>query len=174
MEEWVKAMDLSSLLEVERAGGKFSNNGKEEDVMDILKSYGMNMVRLRLWNDPYTEDGISYGGGGCDLETVLTLARRAKDKGIGWLLDFHYSDCWADPGKQIIPKAWKGMDVAGLEQAVYDYTLQTLAKCESAGIWEYCEICQRWNPCSALYRAIASGHAAFGQRRKPGIVPDMV
>lgn len=134
MEEWVKAMDLSSLLEVERAGGKFFNNGKEEDVMDILKSYGMNMVRLRLWNDPYTEDGISYGGGGCDLETVLTLARRAKDKGIGWLLDFHYSDCWADPGKQIIPKAWKGLDVAGLEQAVYDYTLQTLEKCKEAGL----------------------------------------
>lgn len=132
MDEWIKAMDVSSLLEVERAGGRFYDHGIEGDAMDILKSYGMNLVRLRLWNDPYTEDGVSYGGGGCDLNTVLELAKRAKDKGIGWLLDFHYSDCWADPGKQTIPKAWRGLDVAGLEQAVYDYTFQILEKCKEA------------------------------------------
>lgn len=131
MDEWIKGMDLSSLLEVEHAGGRFYDHGTERDAMDILKDYGMNTVRLRLWNDPFTEDGISYGGGGNDIETVLTLAKRAADRGIGWILDFHYSDCWADPGKQTIPKAWRGKSVSELEQAVYDFTLQVLLRCQS-------------------------------------------
>ncbi len=134
MEEWVKAMDLSSLSEVERAGGRFYDHGVEGDAMDILKSYGMNLLRLRLWNDPYTEDGESYGGGGCDLTTVLGLAGRAKEKGIGWMLDFHYSDCWTDPGKQTVPKAWRGMDVPQLERAVYEYTFETLNQCKEKGL----------------------------------------
>lgn len=134
LEKWVKGMDLSSLLEVERAGGKFFDNGVKGDAMDILKSYGMNLVRLRLWNHPYTDDGLPYGGGGNDLKTALALAGRAASKGIGWMLDFHYSDCWADPGKQVIPKAWQGMGVMQLEQAVYEFTLQTIEKCKEAGL----------------------------------------
>lgn len=122
-------MDLSSLLEVERAGGRFYNHGVEGDAMDICGEYGTNMIRLRLWNYPYTESGISYGGGGNDIETTLVLARRAVEKGMGWILDFHYSDFWADPGKQTIPKAWQGMNVSELERAVYDFTLRTLLRC---------------------------------------------
>lgn len=123
-------MDLSSMLEVERAGGRFYDNGIEGDAIDILKTYGMNLVRLRLWNDPYTEDGVSYGGGGNDIETALALAKRAAERGIGWMLDFHYSDCWADPGKQTLPKAWRGKNVEELKQAVYDFTFQTLRHCQ--------------------------------------------
>ena len=81
---WIKGMDVSSLLEVERCGGRFFDQGKQKDALEILKSYGMNMVRLRLWNDPHTEDGRSYGAGGNDLETTLTLAKRAKKNG-DWL-----------------------------------------------------------------------------------------
>lgn len=125
----IKGMDLSSLLEVERCGGRFRDHGKYGDAMDILKDYGMNLVRLRLWNDPFTEDGVSYGAGGSDIETVLTLAKRAKERNIGWLLDFHYSDCWADPGKQTIPKAWRGLDLCGLAKAVHDYTVDILRRC---------------------------------------------
>ena len=125
----IKGMDLSSLLEVERCGGKFYDQGKNKDAVDILKSYGMNLARLRLWNDPFAENGASYGGGGGDIETVLTLAKRAQEKGIGWFLDFHYSDCWADPGKQTVPKAWKGMNARELERAVYDYTAEILERC---------------------------------------------
>ena len=129
MSEWIKGMDLSSLLEVERCGGTFYDGGIRGDALDILQSYGMNLVRLRLWNNPYAQDGSPYGGGGNDLETTLALAKRAAQKGIGWMLDFHYSDCWADPGKQVIPKAWSGMDAARLEQAVYDFTHEVLQRC---------------------------------------------
>lgn len=132
--EWIVGMDLSTLLEVERCGGRFFDNGCPGDAMDILKNYGMNMVRLRLWNDPFDKEGNSYGAGGNDLETTLELARRAKEKGIGWLLDFHYSDFWADPGKQTIPKAWQGMTEEQLEKAVYDYTAQVLERCRREGL----------------------------------------
>lgn len=130
----IKGMDLSSLAEVERCGGRFYDRGSRGDAMEILKRYGMNLVRLRLWNDPFDADGCSYGGGGNDLETTLMLAKRAKEKGIGWLLDFHYSDFWADPGKQTIPKAWKGLDADGLAQAVYAYTAKVLARCRGEGV----------------------------------------
>ncbi len=131
---WTKGMDISTLLEVERCGGRFYDNGRQGGAMDILKSYGMNMVRLRLWNDPFAEDGSSYGAGGNDLETTLTLAGRAQKMGIGWLLDFHYSDFWADPGKQTIPKAWQGMGEEELERAVHDYTAAVLARCKAEGL----------------------------------------
>ncbi len=94
MKEWIKGMDISSLLEVERCGGKFYDHKAAGDALDILKRYGTNLVRLRLWNDPFDEKGVSYGGGGNDLSTTLTLAKRAKEREIGWLLDFHYSDFW--------------------------------------------------------------------------------
>lgn len=124
--EYIKGMDISTLLEVEQLGGRFYDNGVEQDLLSILKSYGVNAVRLRLWNDPYSEDGKPYGAGNNDITVTKELARRSLDKGMGFLLDFHYSDFWADPGKQIIPKAWRGYDEAQLEQAVYEYTKSTL------------------------------------------------
>lgn len=130
----IKGMDLSSLLEVERCGGRFYDHGKNGDAMDILKSYGMNLLRLRLWNDPFAEDKTSYGAGGNDIETALILAKRAQERGIGWLLDFHYSDFWTDPGKQTLPKAWKGMNASELERAVYDYTSEVLERCAREGL----------------------------------------
>ena len=119
-------MDISTLLEVEKLGGKFYDNGEEKDLLSILKSRGVNAVRLRLWNDPYSEEGKPYGAGNNDITVTKELARRASAVGMGFLLDFHYSDFWADPGKQIIPKAWRGLDEAQLEQAVYTYTKSTL------------------------------------------------
>lgn len=119
-------MDISTLLEVEKLGGKFYDNGVEQELLSILKNYGVNAVRLRLWNNPYSEDGKPYGAGSNDIIVTKELARRSLEKGLGFLLDFHYSDFWADPGKQIIPKAWRGYDEAQLEQAVYEYTKSTL------------------------------------------------
>lgn len=132
--EFIKGFDVSTLAEVERCGGKFYDGGPAEDALAILKRYGGNWVRLRLWNDPYTEDGEDYGAGVCDLPVVLTLARRAKQLGMRWLLDLHYSDFWADPGKQVVPKAWQGLDEAGLEAAVYRYTRDVLAACRAADV----------------------------------------
>ena len=82
MESLIKGMDLSTLLEVEARGGRFTDHGTPRDAMEILKSYGMNLVRLRLWNNPYSPQGEPYGAGGCDLPRVMTLARRAKNLGV--------------------------------------------------------------------------------------------
>ncbi len=132
--EFINGFDLSTLEEVERCGGAFYDNGKRGDALSILRSYGGNFVRLRLWNDPYTPEGEDYGAGVCDLPTVLRLARRTKLAGMRWLLDLHYSDFWADPGKQTVPKAWRELDEDGLEQAVYRYTLDVLCACRAAGV----------------------------------------
>lgn len=126
MANWFKGMDVSSLLEVEECGGTFLDGGVPGDALQILKGYGMNLIRLRLWNDPYTPEGKPYGAGTCDLPRMMILARRAKQLGVGWMLDLQYSDFWTDPGKQYPPKAWQGKTADELEQAVYDYTLSVL------------------------------------------------
>ena len=131
---FIKGMDVSTLLEEEACGAKYYDHGKEADLFDILKDYGVNSIRLRLWNDPYDEAGNPYGAGTNDLEKTVILARRAKEHGMGWLLDIHYSDFWADPGKQIVPKAWKGLDEAGLERAVYDYTVEVMRRLEQENL----------------------------------------
>lgn len=132
--DFIKGFDVSTLAEVERCGGVFRDSGEIGDVLEILRRYGGNWVRLRLWNDPYDENGGDYGGGMCDLPTVLTTARRAKNAGLRWLLDLHYSDFWADPGKQTVPKAWRGLDEEGLETAVYRYTRDVLCACRASGV----------------------------------------
>lgn len=135
MTGFLRGADLSALLEVERCGGRFYDlDGREDDAMSILARRGANHVRLRLWNDPYSESGESYGGGGCDLNTVTVLARRAKDLGLTWQLVFHYSDFWADPGKQNLPKAWRGFSPEALEKAVYAFTRETLQNLKAQGL----------------------------------------
>ncbi len=121
--KFVKGMDLSTLLELERCGAKYYDNGEERDLLAIMKSYDVDTIRIRLWNDPWSETGESYGAGENDLKTSLEIAKRVTAAGFGVLLNFHYSDFWADPGKQIKPKAWADYGVKELEQAVYDYTL---------------------------------------------------
>lgn len=130
----IKGFDVSSLEEVERHGGIFYRGGMPCDAFEILQEFGANWIRLRLWNHPFSPSGETYGGGGCDLPLVLRLARRARKRGMDWLLDFHYSDFWTDPGKQTMPKAWCGLDQRGLEQAVYDYTRFVLSACGQAGV----------------------------------------
>lgn len=126
MKAWYTGMDVSSLEEVESFGGRFFDNGEEKDCIEILRGYGANLIRLRLWNDPYSEKGEPYEGGTNDLARTVRLAARAKQAGMDWLLDIHYSDFWADPGKQFLPKAWRGMSGVELEQAVYCHTKDTL------------------------------------------------
>lgn len=139
---FVKGVDISSLREVEACGGRFFDDGMQGDLLEILKRYGVNYVRLKLWNDPYETKvdevtgevkKIPYGAGTNDLETTILLAKRAVNAGMGFLLNFHYSDFWVDPGKQTIPKAWKGLDVNGLERAVYEFTKDSVNKLIEAG-----------------------------------------
>ena len=132
--EYIKGMDISSLDEIEQLGAKFYDNGQQKDLLEILKSYGTNYIRLRLWNDPKTTDGKPYGAGNSDYEVTLRLAKRVKAAGMKFLLDFHYSDCWADPGKQWKPKAWEGMTVEQLEQAVYNFTKEMMQNFIKEGV----------------------------------------
>jgi len=133
--KFYKGMDISTIREVESLGGKFYDHGEEKDVFEILRNYGTNAVRIRLWNDPYSEDGTPYGAGTNDLPTAIELAKRAKAQGMEVLLCMHYSDFWADPGKQRVPKAWRGMDADQLTKAVYDYTRETLLAMRDAGAY---------------------------------------
>ena len=126
--EFIKGMDVSTLLEEEACGARYFDEGKEGELLDILKKYGCNSVRLRLWNDPYAEDGTPYGAGTNDLEKLILLSKRAREHDMSILLDLHYSDFWADPGKQTVPKAWKGYSPDELEKAVYEYTLEVMER----------------------------------------------
>ena len=132
--KFVKGMDLSTLLELERCGAKYYDNGEERDLLAIMKSYDVDTIRIRLWNDPWSETGESYGAGENDLKTSLEIAKRVTAAGFGVLLNFHYSDFWADPGKQIKPKAWADYGVKEREQAVYDYTLESMRTFLDAGV----------------------------------------
>lgn len=134
MLEYVKGMDVSSLDEIEQLGAKFYDHGQEKDLFEILKDYDTNYIRLRLWNDPKSPAGKPYGAGNSDMEVTKRLAKRVKDAGLKFLLDFHYSDCWADPGKQRKPKAWAGMSVDELEQAIYEFTKNTLEDFVAEGL----------------------------------------
>lgn len=124
--KFIKGMDLSTLLELERCGAVYYDDGKETDILDMMKKYDVDTIRLRLWNDPWSKDGRSYGAGGNDRETTLAVAKRVTEAGLGVLLNFHYSDFWADPGKQFKPKAWANYSTEELEQAVFDFTAETM------------------------------------------------
>ena len=132
---YIKGVDISTLAEVERLGGVYYEDGKQEELLAILKRNGVNYVRLRLWNDPYSETGEPYGAGTNDLETTIVLAKRALEAGMGVLLDFHYSDFWADPGKQRKPKAWRDYSVEQLEEAVETYTREVLETMKSENVF---------------------------------------
>lgn len=132
--EFVKGMDLSTLLELERCGAKYYDEGKETDILVVMKKYDVDTIRIRLWNDPWSESGESYGAGENDLKTSLEIARRVTAAGFGVLLNFHYSDFWADPGKQFKPKAWASYGVEELEKAVYDFTFSVMSKFLENGV----------------------------------------
>ncbi len=123
---FIMGMDISMLYEIERLGGKYYDKGVEKDLLDILKDYGINWIRLRVWVDPRDENGNPLGGGNCDHVNMTEIAKRAKQKGLKLLLDFHYSDWWADPGKQSKPKAWEKLTGEALARAIYEYTKDVL------------------------------------------------
>jgi arabinogalactan endo-1,4-beta-galactosidase len=132
--DFIMGADVSMLAQIEENGGEFYDYGVERDCLEILRDYGVNWIRLRIWNDPTDENGEPLGGGNNDLDRTVEVAARAKALGLSFLLDFHYSDWWADPGKQNMPKAWGGLDTEELQQAVYDYTaevMQALAEADA-------------------------------------------
>jgi len=135
MTDFIKGMDVSTLKELEECGAKYYDNGEEKEVLDILKSYGCNYIRLRVWNDPYDEEGRPYGAGTNDLDTLVYIAKKVKSKGLGFLLDFHYSDFWTDPGKQNLPKAWRGLNIDQLKESLFDYTYDVLKRLKEENVF---------------------------------------
>ncbi|MBR2599381.1 MAG: glycosyl hydrolase 53 family protein, partial [Erysipelotrichaceae bacterium] len=128
-EDFIMGADISSVIALENAGVKFYGwDGNEQDIFKTLAESGVNYIRVRVWNDPFDEEGNGFGGGNNDVETAVLIAQRAKKYGLKLLVDFHYSDFWADPGKQMVPRAWKDMDVDTKAEALYQYTRDSLQK----------------------------------------------
>ena len=133
--DFIMGMDASSVIAEEASGVKYYNfEGQEQDVFQTLAESGINYIRVRVWNDPYDAQGNSYGGGNCDIRTALEIGKRATKYGMKLLVDFHYSDFWADPGKQMVPKAWAGMTIEEKTQALYEYTRDSLNLLKEAGV----------------------------------------
>ena len=125
--------DISFLPELEDKGVKFNINGKEVDAIIALKEQGFNYVRLRIFNNPETEKGYSPERGFCNLEHTKAMAKRVKDSGMQLLLDFHYSDFWADPQQQNKPSSWKDLTFEEMKTALKDYTKSILTELKNQG-----------------------------------------
>lgn len=134
-DDFIRGMDASSVLVEENSGVKYYNyDGEEQDVFMTLAQSGVNYIRLRVWNDPYDENGNGYGGGNNDVPTAIELGKRATQYGMKVCIDFHYSDFWADPKRQHAPKAWEGMTVQEKSDALYEFTKDSLSKLLDAGV----------------------------------------
>ena len=126
-ESFIKGADVSMLKQLEDNGAKFyDENNKETECMSILKNNGVNYIRIRTWVNPVDEKGKPLGGGNNNKETTVFLIERAKKLGFKVLLDFHYSDFWADPAKQDKPALWKDLKGVQLENKLYEYTKDIL------------------------------------------------
>ena len=134
-EDFILGADISSLLSLEASGRVFYGfNGREQDLLKTLAESGVNTVRVRVWNDPFDKNGGGYGGGNCTVDTAIALGKRAAAYGMGLLVDLHYSDFWADPGKQQAPKAWQSMSYEDKSAAVGDYTADSIRRIEASGV----------------------------------------
>lgn len=134
-EDFIKGVDISSVISLEKSGVVFYNEeGQVQDIFKTLKEHGVNYIRVRVWNDPYDEQGNSYGGGNNDLETAVEIGKRAAQYGLKVLVNFHYSDFWADPSKQQAPKAWEGLNIDDKANALYEYTKNAVDRMLSEGI----------------------------------------
>lgn len=133
-DDFIKGMDISSLISEEMSGAVYKDAGGNEcDPLQILADNGINYIRVRVWNDPFDADGNGYGGGNCTADTAAMLGQRAVKYGMKLCVDFHYSDFWADPNKQFVPKAWSDMDLSAKEKAIYEYTYDSLVKIVDSG-----------------------------------------
>jgi arabinogalactan endo-1,4-beta-galactosidase len=177
--EYAIGADLSFLKQAEDHGKVFKDNGVAKPGLEIFKDHGYNWIRLRLFHTPTELPN--------NLEYTIALAKAAKKLGYHFLLDYHYSDTWADPGKQFLPKAWEGMSHAQLAEAVFEYTKQTIAAFREAGVlpdmvqignevsngmlWPDGRLPENWNNFADLLKAgIAGVEAGSGQNPRPRIM----
>ena len=133
-EDFIFGMDASSVPSLEASGVVYRDfSGKEADVFAVLARAGITHIRVRVWNDPYDSSGNSYGGGNCDAALAAEIGRRAQAAGLKLIVDFHYSDFWADPSKQMAPKAWTEFEPEEKAAKLYAYTAESLETILAAG-----------------------------------------
>ncbi len=127
--------DVSTALSEENSGVVYKNAaGEETDLFQLLKDAGWDTIRVRVWNDPFDENGMGYGGGNCDVNNAVEIAKRCQQVGLSLVVDFHYSDFWADPSKQMCPKAWLGMTLEQKYDALYDFTVSALTRIKETDV----------------------------------------
>ena len=128
---FAKGADVGWLPQMEATGYKFyDNDGTEKNGLQLLKNRGMNAVRLRVWVNP-NDDKAS---GHCSKDETVTMALRAKKMGMRVMINFHYSDSWADPAKQSKPQAWENHSFSELSNDVYNHTFDVLVALKNAGV----------------------------------------
>src|SRR6266545_2898616 len=177
--EYAIGADLSFLAQAESRGMIFKDNGVAKPGLQIFRDHGYNWIRLRVFHTPTQLPN--------NLEYTIALAKQAKKRGFKFLLDYHYSDTWADPGKQFIPKAWEGMSHAQLVEAVFNYTRDTTRSFREAGVlpdavqigneitngmlWPDGHLPENWDNLAELIKAgIAGVEAGKGNQRRPRIM----
>jgi arabinogalactan endo-1,4-beta-galactosidase len=178
-QEYAVGADLSFLKMAEDQGFQFKENGEVRPGLEIFKDHGYNWIRLRLFHTP---DRLPN-----NLAYTIALAKAAKDSGFKFLLDYHYSDTWADPGKQFMPKAWSGCSHQELVDSVYEYTRATMTAFRDSGaypdmvqvgneisngmLWPDGKLPDRWDQFAELVQAGINGvHASCGNNPCPRIM----
>lgn len=134
-DDFIGGVDVSSVLSLEESGVVFRDaQGAPGDLFEILADAGVTDVRVRVWNDPFDANGNGYGGGDVDVDRAIEISQRATDAGLGVLVDFHYSDFWADPAKQQAPKAWERMTADQVATEVGAFTRDAVRRLVDAGV----------------------------------------
>ena len=159
--------DLSYVNEMEDCGAVYRENGKTRDPFELFAERGASLARVRLWHDAEWTD---YSDLADVKRTIERTIERARQQRMQVLLDFHYSDEWADGDKQIIPKAWAALgSTEALAQAVYDYTLATLLELHAAGLLpELVQVGNETNP--ELMRGPDNGKEPIDWQRNAALV----
>lgn len=133
--EKIRGVDVSSVISLEQSNVSFyGQNGEKQDLLKTLSEANINYIRIRVWNNPYNSYGNGYGGGNNDLDKAIEIGKRATKYGMKVLIDFHYSDFWADPAKQKAPKAWQSYSVEQKVDAIYTFTKSSLEQIVNAGV----------------------------------------
>ena len=134
-EDFIFGMDASAVPSLEASGVKYYNfDGQEQDVFQTLAESGVNYIRVRIWNNPFNSDGKGFGGGNCDIQNAVEIGKRATKYGMKLLVNFHYSDFWADPAKQMVPLAWASKSLDEKSELLYQYTKECLELLKAAKV----------------------------------------